>query len=102
VAPFAPHAAEELWFDLGHHTTVHRDTWPEYDEQYLATDTITVAVQINGKLRGEIEVAADAPEDEVVAAAQANEKVRTHLEGQTVIKTIYVPGKIVNLVAKEA
>jgi leucyl-tRNA synthetase len=53
IAPFAPHVAEELWFQLGHHTTVHKDTWPAYDEAYLSSDTITVVVQINGKLRGQ-------------------------------------------------
>ncbi len=100
IAPFAPHAAEELWFDLGHHTTVHVDTWPEYDEKYLAQDVITIAVQINGKLRGEIEISPKEAEAVVVDAAQANERVVTHLAGLEVVKTIYVPGKIVNIVAR--
>lgn len=100
IAPFAPHASEELWFQLGRHTTVHIDTWPKWDEQYLATDSITIAVQINGKLRGEIEIAPDETEANVIEVAQANDKVKTHLEGHEVVKTIYVPGKIVNIVAK--
>jgi leucyl-tRNA synthetase len=100
IAPFAPHAAEELWFQLGHHTTVNIDTWPKWDEQYLATDTITIAVQINGKLRGEIEIAPDETEANVTAAAQANDKVKTHLEGIEIVKMIYVPGKIVNIVVR--
>ena len=94
------HASEELWFQLGHHTTVHIDTWPKWDEKYLVTDTITIAVQINGKLRGEIEIAPDEAEAAVVEAAQANDKVKAHLEGQEVVKTIYVPGKIVNIVVR--
>jgi leucyl-tRNA synthetase len=98
VAPFAPHAAEELWFQLGHHVTVHKDTWPKFDEKYLATDTITIAVQINGKLRGEVEVAADADEKTVTEAAKAVEKVAGYLDGQTIRKTIYVKDKLINFV----
>ncbi len=100
IAPFAPHMAEELWLQLGHHLSVHKDTWPEWDEAYLIQDTITVAVQINGKLRGEIQVAADTAETDIVAAAQANDKVKVHIEGKQVVKSIYVPGKIVNLVVR--
>jgi leucyl-tRNA synthetase len=98
IAPFAPHIADELWLQLGHHTSVHRDSWPKWDEAYLRQDTVTVAVQVNGKLRGEIDIAADTPEEDVIAVAQANEKVKAHLEGKQIVKTIYVPGKIVNLV----
>jgi leucyl-tRNA synthetase len=100
MAPFAPHAAEELWFDLGHHTTVHRDTWPKWEAKYLATDTITIAVQVNGKVRGEIQVAADVSEEAAVAAAHANEKVKAHIDGHEIVKNIYVPGKIVNIVVR--
>ncbi|MGH7240751.1 MAG: class I tRNA ligase family protein, partial [Candidatus Saccharimonadales bacterium] len=100
IAPFAPFAAEELWFQLGHHTTVHKDTWPLFNEQYLTQDTITVAVQVNGKLRGEIEVAADEAEDKVIETATANERVEAHIDGHDIIKTIYIPGKIVNIVIK--
>ena len=98
IAPFAPHAAEELWFQLGHHVTVHKGTWPKFDEKYLATDTITIAVQINGKLRGEVEVAADSDKASILAAAKTNKKVTSYLEGQTIRKEIYVPGKLINFV----
>ncbi|HVX24321.1 MAG TPA: class I tRNA ligase family protein [Candidatus Saccharimonadales bacterium] len=98
MAPFAPHAAEELWHQLDHSTTVHKDTWPKFDEKYLAQDTITVVVQVNGKLRGDIQVEADADEATVAATAQAHDKVTVHLEGQTIKKTIYVPGKLINFV----
>jgi leucyl-tRNA synthetase len=100
IAPFAPHASEELWFQLGHHTTVHVDTWPKWNDEYIAQDTFTVAVQVNGKLRGEIEVAADSPEDEVIVAAKANDRVKAHLDGHEIVKTIYIPGKIVNIVVR--
>lgn len=98
IAPFAPHIGEELWHQLGHSATVHKDTWPEWDERYLAQDTITIAVQVNGKLRGEVSVPAESGEDEIVAAAKKNDKVTAHLGGKEIRKTIYVPGKLVNFV----
>jgi len=98
VAPFAPHTAEELWHQLGHSVSVHKDSWPKHEEKYLQQDTITVAVQVNGKLRGEVQVAADADEAAVVEAAKANEKVAGYLAGQQIKKTIYVPKKLVSFV----
>ena len=98
IAPFAPHISEELWHQLGHSTTVHHDSWPTYDEKYLIQDTVTIVIQVNGKLRGEVEVTADASEDSLVEAAKANQKVASYLDGQTIRKTIYVPGKLVNFV----
>jgi leucyl-tRNA synthetase len=98
VAPFAPHITEELWHQLGHDDSVHVDHWPIFDESQLVSDTITMVVQVNGKLRGEIQVAADADEPAVIAAAQADEKVAAHLADQTVKKTIVVRGKLVNFV----
>lgn len=98
IAPFAPHASEELWQQLGHSTTVHKDTWPDFNEAYLATDTITIAVQVNGKVRGEVQIAADADKDTILAAAKAEPKVAGYLDGQTLRKEIYVPRKLVNFV----
>ncbi|HTB49124.1 MAG TPA: leucine--tRNA ligase [Verrucomicrobiae bacterium] len=98
VAPFAPHIAEELWRQLGHSTSVHADTWPKHEEKYLVQDSVTVVIQVNGKLRGEIQVAADADEETTVAAAKTNDKAAIYLDGQTIRKTIYVPGKLVNFV----
>jgi leucyl-tRNA synthetase len=98
VAPFAPHISEELWQQLGHSLTVHKDSWPKYDEKYLARDTVTVAVQVNGKLRGEVAVPADALESDVVKAARSHDKVAGYLKDQTIKKTIYVPGRLVNFV----
>ncbi len=98
IAPFAPHISEELWHQLGHSSTVHRDTWPKFDEKYLATDEITVAIQVNGKLRGEVKVVVEATENTVVEAAKADPKVAAHLEGKAIRKTIYVKGKLVNFV----
>jgi leucyl-tRNA synthetase len=98
IAPFAPHTSEELWHQLGHSTTVHKDSWPVHDEKYLVEDTVTVVIQVNGKLRGEVQVASDANEEVVVAAAKTHEKAATYLTDQTIRKTIYVPGKLVNFV----
>ncbi len=98
LAPFAPHIAEELWQQLGQEESIHISEWPTHDEKYLVEDTLTIAIQVNGKLRGEIQISADAAEDEVVNAAKSNEKVAGYLDGQTVRKTIYVTGKLVSFV----
>ena len=96
LAPFAPHITEELWHDLGHKESIHLADWPVFDPAVLVEDTVTYAIQVNGKLRGEVSVAADADKDSVATAAQ--EKVASHLDGVAIKKTIVVPGKIVNFV----
>jgi leucyl-tRNA synthetase len=98
LAPFAPHVAEELWQRLGHTQTIAFEPWPTFDEGKLARDTIVIAVQVNGKLRGQIEVPADAGEDAIRAAAKVDEKVVPFLEGKSIRREIYVKGKLVNLV----
>ena len=97
LAPFAPHIAEELWHDLGHEDSVNTDHWPAYDEKYLQSDTIMYAVQVNGKLRGEVEVPTGADQDTVVAAARANEKVAGYVTSDPK-KVIFVKGKLVSFV----
>jgi len=96
LAPFAPHITEELWHDLGHKESIHLADWPVFDPALLVEDSVNYAIQVNGKLRGEVSVAADADKDSVAAAAQ--EKVASHLDGLAIKKTIVVPGKIVNFV----
>jgi leucyl-tRNA synthetase len=98
LAPLAPHITEELWQQLGHDESVHLSKWPSYDEKYLVQDTVTIAIQVNGKLRGEVEVASDAGEETIVKTAKAHEKAAGYLDGKTIRKTIYVPGKLVNFV----
>lgn len=98
LAPFAPHITEELWHQLGHKDTIHIDTWPSWDEAYLHANTITVVVQVNGKLRATLELPTDIDKDAAIAAAQANEKVASYLHQKEVRKTIYVPQKLVNFV----
>lgn len=98
LAPFAPHIAEELWQQLGQDESVHTSTWPEYDEKYLVEDTVTVVIQVNGKLRGKVQVAKDTLEETVVSKAKADQKVANYLKDQSIRKTIYIPGKLVNFV----
>jgi leucyl-tRNA synthetase len=98
LAPFAPHITEELWEQLGNQDSIHTSQWPKHDEQYLVSDTMTIVVQVNGKVRAELTVANDASEEQVVAAAKADEKVAGYLEGKEVKKTIYVPQKLVSFV----
>ena len=97
IHPYAPHIACELWERLGGER-LWDEPWPVADPAMLVRDTVTYAVQVNGKLRGDVEVPADASEDEVVAAARAVPNVAAHLEGATVRKTIVVPGRLVNFV----
>ncbi|HEX2144709.1 MAG TPA: leucine--tRNA ligase [Glycomyces sp.] len=100
VAPVAPHIAEELWERLGHEGGIAYVDFPVADERYLVEDTVTYPVQINGKVRGRIEVAADADEEAVKAAALTEEKVAANLVGKDVKKVIVVAGKMVSVVAK--
>jgi len=99
IAPFAPHVAEELWQQLGQKGSVHVSAWPRYDEKYLVSDTMSIAVQVNGKLRAEIEVASDSAQSDIEAKALAAENVKKHLLGKTPSKIIYVPGRLVSIVA---
>jgi leucyl-tRNA synthetase len=98
LAPFAPHIAEEMWQDLGHEVSVHVSNWPTWDEQLIKDEMMTLAVQVNGKVRSEIIVAADIDEKSAVEAAKADEKVSGYLKGKTINKAIYVPGRLVSLV----
>lgn len=102
LAPMAPHLAEELWARLGHDESIANATWPAFDEAKLAVDTITLAVQVNGKVRATIEIAADASKDEVLAAAKADEKIQAWLAKGELKREIVVPGRLVNLVVKGA
>ncbi len=97
LSPFAPHIAEELWADFGHDTSVFENEWPTYDESLMVDNDIEIPVQINGKTKGTIVIAKDAPKDEVIA--KGKEAIADKLTGN-VIKEIYVPGKIVNIVMK--
>lgn len=98
LAPFAPHLCEALWEQLGETGSVHAAPWPSYDPALLESSEATVVVQVNGKRRGEVRLAAETPEAEVLAAAQADSAIASHFVGRTIARTVYVPGKILNIV----
>ena len=98
--PFAPHLADELHEMLGASQDLMRTPWPEHDEAACAESSVTIVVQVMGKLRGKIEVAPDADKKAILAAAKAEPSVARHLEGKTLIKEIVVPGRLVNFVAR--
>lgn len=98
LAPFAPHITDELWQQLGNTSSIHVVDWPAFDEALLVQDTITVVVQVNGKVRAQLAVAADSSKEDILAAAKADAHVQTFTTGNTITKEIYVPGKLVNLV----
>lgn len=99
LSPFAPHLAEELWSKLGHGESLAHEPWPAFDPALLVEDSIEIPVQVNGKLRARVHVAAGAAQPDVVSAALADPNVQSHVAGKTVRKEIYVPGKLLNLVA---
>jgi leucyl-tRNA synthetase len=100
LAPYAPHAAEEAWSLLGRSTPLSRTAWPAYDPARLVEASATVAVQVSGKLRGQVVVPRDAPQEQAVEAARADANVARHLEGQSVVKVVYVPNRMLNIVVR--
>jgi leucyl-tRNA synthetase len=98
TAPFAPHLAEELWCRRGLPYSIHDQGWPEADPTLLAESALEIAVQVNGKLRERLTVAADAPEGAVTAAALETAAVTRELGGRAPRRVIYVPGRLVNVV----
>ncbi len=98
LAPFTPHICEELWQMLGHTDSVFKNSWCTYDEDKMKDSTIEIALQINGKVKGSLKIEADANKDDVLSKAKA--ELADKLEGLNIVKEIYVPGRIVNIVAK--
>jgi leucyl-tRNA synthetase len=100
LSPFAPHMAEELWQALGHNDTLAHENWPQFDPSLAREDTIEIPVQVNGKLRSKVAVAADADAKALEAAAHADARVAELLAGKQIVKTVVVPGRLVNFVIK--
>ena len=100
IAPFAPHIAEELWHQMGHDTTVCDAAWPKYEAKYTVESTVKYPVQIGGKMRFTIDLPADATADEVQAAVLATPDAHRWIEGKQILKFVFVPKKIVNIVCK--
>ena len=95
-----PHMGEEIWSIMGHSDTIAYESWPVYDEELCKEDTIEIVVQVNGKLKAKLNIELDADKDSVMAMAMADEKVKEAVEGRNILKQIYVPNKLVNIVAK--
>ena len=98
LAPFAPHLSEELWSLLGNEKTLAHEPWPTVDPALLIDDTVEIGVQVNGKLRGTVQLAKDATEATAKETALADDKVRAQVEGKTLKKLVYVPGRILNFI----
>lgn len=98
LAPITPHITEELWQTLGHTTSIHLETWPAYNASKLASGTVTIAVQINGKIRGEFNVSTNTGEDEIKDRALALESVKKWINGKEIKKTIYIKEKLISFV----
>ncbi len=95
-----PHIGEEIWSIMGHSDTIAYEKWPEYDEKLCVDDTVEIAVQVNGKLKTRLTISLESAQDEVILLAKADEKVAGAIEGKTIVKAIYVKGKLVNIVVK--
>ena len=95
-----PHLGEEIWSIMGHNDTIAYESWPTYDEANLAEETIEIVVQVNGKLKAKLNIAVNADKDSVMEMAMSDAKVKESIEGKNIVKQIYVPNKLVNIVAK--
>ncbi len=100
LAPFAPHICEEIWHRCGFGDSIHRQSWPSFDEKLLEVEETEIAIQINGRVRGRVFVPVDLSKDELLEEARLNEKVRPHLEDKEVLKVITVPGRLINIVVR--
>lgn len=101
IAPFAPHMAEEIWFStLGNKESIHTSAWPKHNEKFLVSDSVAIAIQVNGKLRGQITLSSDVikNKEEVIKFSKEDQKIAKWLEGSKIKKEIYVPGKLINFV----
>ena len=99
-APFIPHLSEELWSLLGHNESISNISWPEFDEALTQSDEVEIAVQVNGKLRANIKLDVDSDEETAVNAALELEKVQNYTSKGAIVKTIYVPNRLLNFVVK--
>ena len=100
LAPFAPHLSEEMWNQFGNNTSIHLEEYPEYIEKYTHKDTVSIAVQINGKLREVVELNVDESKEKALDIAKNLDNIKKHIEGKEIVKEIYVPKKIINIVVK--
>jgi leucyl-tRNA synthetase len=98
LAPIAPHITEELWSKVGDGDSIHRQAWPDWEEELAAEEVFTLIVQVNGKVRDKVEVPVTIGEEDAIELALGRENVKRWLSGKEVRKTIFVPGRLVNVV----
>ena len=99
MSPIVPHLSEELWIKNQNQFSVHNQSWPKFDQTLAKDDEITLIIQINGKVRDKIIVPAQIQEEEAKKTALNSEKIKSHITDQTIRKIIFVPGKLINIVA---
>ena len=100
LAPMMPHISEELWHRIGNNESVHKQRWPEWDDQFIQEDIFTLVIQVNGKVRDKIEIPVNTSEEDIKAIAMKSDKVEKHVNGKQVLKSIYIQNKLLNLVVK--
>jgi len=100
ISPLVPHLSEEIWSNFGANTSIHQSEWPEYKEELCISDTVTIAVQISGKLRDTFEISQNASKEEIEKVALSQPKIQGYIEGKQIIKIIVVPNKLINIVVK--
>jgi len=100
LAPSVPHMAEELWQQLGYTYSIHNQSWPRWDRELASDEEITLVIQVNGKLRDKLSVPADISEQAATQMAFEQERIKGYIEGKTIVNTIYVPGRLLNIVLK--
>ena len=98
LSPFAPHTAEELWQELGHEESIFQQKWPEAEAEFLKEESITLIIQVNGRVRDKVAVRADVLEKEAKELAISREKVKNWISGKKIKKIIFVPGRLINIV----
>ena len=98
--PFAPHLTEEIWSEIGGEGLLTLSSWPDYSEEKTKDAVLNIGVQVNGKVKGNVDIARDAQQEEAVATAKENASVAKALDGKNIVKVIYVPGKILNFVVR--
>ena len=100
LSPFAPHVGEALWKEYGHQKSLCNERWPSFDPQLATDELVTIAVSVNGKTRATLQVPKDISQEDFIALAKEQEKVKKYLTGVSILKEVYVPGKICNFVVK--
>jgi leucyl-tRNA synthetase len=100
MAPFAPHFCEEAWSNLGHEDSIFHESWPQFDPAALARDTVEIAVQVNGAIKFRLDIPTDATQDQVETLIRGDSRTEAALAGRTIVKFIFVRGRLANLVVR--